>query len=272
MTIDSRTIADSYVDISMPTNEAVHMDVDYLDSFVDGQGVVFEHYRALPCPIGRKDPNDSRYVHNHDGCSHGFIYEKAGEIVCSFGSNSKDIRSLDMGLVTGSTAQLTLALFYRDNPQRPVSVAWGDRFYLKSKVGTVIATEMFEHSITGKERLKYPVVRVETLIDSRGNRYHEGQDFRVENGQLVWNGTNQPGMDPKTRRGETCSVRYQHVPFWYVDRILHEIRLLRQGDDVVRAPMSVLVQREHFFENEQNTKGESSRQVLAPRDGAFGPR
>lgn len=271
--LDEKAVAESFIQIDMPVNDAVHADVGYLDGFVDGQGVLFEHWSAMPCPLGLDDPYDSRHNHDHSGCSGGFIYTKSGEMACTFTGNSKSIQALDPGLVTGSTAQLTLPRFYSDNPRKEVSIAPFDRLYLKSNVGTVICTQMYEHSITGKDRLKYPVVEVELLIDARGNRYYPGEAFSVIEGLVVWNGTAQPGMNPETRRGEVCSIRYKYIPFWYVDRILHEIRLVRNGDLVVRAPMSILIQREYFFENEQNRKTtDSPRQAAAPRDGAFGVR
>jgi len=273
--LDHKTIADSFVPIEMPTNEAVHFDVGYMESFVDGQGVAFEHFRALPCPIGREDPSDVRRVHSdHSGCSNGHIYEKVGAMTCAFTGNSKSVQQLDLGLVTGSTVQLTLPRFYDSDTSKQVSVAVFDRFYLKEQVASVVATELFEHNIGGKDRLKYPALVVESLIDAHGNRYCQHEHFDLAAGQVVWKGTTQPGMNPATKRGEVCSVRYQYVPFWYVDRILHEIRLVRNGPGVIRAPMSVLIQREYFFENQENDRSakDSPRQAVAPRDGAFGPR
>jgi len=273
--LDQKAIAESYVPIQMPVNDAVHMDTRYLQGFVDGQGVQFEHFRALPCPIGREDPFDPRRAHeDHSGCSYGFIYDKVGDMTCAFTGNSKSIQQLDVGLVTGSTVQLTLPLYYDSDTSKQVAVAIFDRLYLKQNVASVVATEMFEHNISGRDRLKYPAQSVEIVVDAHGNRYHQGSEFDVVDGQIKWRGTKQPGMNPNTRKGEVCSVRYKHIPFWYVDRLLHEIRLVREGLDVVRAPMSVLIQREYFFENEQNNRQakDSPRQAVAPRDGAFGPR
>lgn len=274
MALDAKTIADSYVPTNMPVHDAVHMDVPYLDAFVDGQGVPFIHYRVMPCPIGKDDPYDSRKGHDHVGCSNGFIYEKVGELTCTFTGISKDIKNLDVGFVTGSSAQLTLPLFYTDDPRRKVSMTYMDRLYLNVEIGTVVNTQLYEHNISGKDRLKYPAVEVEALIDSHGNHYNQGEHFDLKDGQVVWRGAAQPGMNPETRKGEVCSIRYKYIPFWYVDRLIHEIRIVRNGPDVVRAPMSVLVQREYFFENEQNDRAakDSARKAVAPRDGAFGPR
>lgn len=275
MALDHKALVESFIPTDIPIREAVHMDVAYLEGFVDGQGVPFEHFRALPCPIGRDDPFDVRRVHeDHSGCSNGHIYERVGVMTCTFTGNSKSIQQMDMGLVTGATVQLTLPRFYDSDTSKEVSVAPLDRLYLSKQVASVVGTQLFEHNISGKDRLKYPIVLVESLIDNQGNKYTQGEHFDVVGGQIAWRGTSQPGMNPATKRGAVCSVRYRYIPFWYIDRLLHEIRLLRQGPDVVRAPMSVLIQREYFFENEQNDRQtkDSPRKAVAPRDGAFGPR
>jgi hypothetical protein len=274
--VDTRkAIADSYIQIQMPVRDAVHMDTPYLDGLVDGQGIQFEHWRAMPCPIGKDDPYDSRRVHDCSvGCSNGNVYMHAGDITAAFTGNSKSIQALDMGLVTGASAQLTLPRFYDSDPNKEVAVAIADRLFLKQNVGTVVASHLFEHNIGGMDRLKYRAVMVEHLMDSHGKQYAQNEHFTLVSGQLKWLGTNQPGMDPETRKGEVCSIRYRYIPFWYIDRLLHEIRVLRNGPNVARAPMSVLIQREYFYEDEQRSKDarQSTRQVAAPRDGSFGPR
>lgn len=277
MALDGSTLSESYYPIKMPENDAVHMDMGYLDGVVDGQGVVFEHWRALPCPIGKGDATDIRRVHaDHSGCSNGFIYEYAGDMVCIFSGNSKNIQLLDMGLVTGSTVHLTLPRFYKDRLDSEVLVAVFDRLYLKTSKAKVIATELFEHNISGSDRAKYPILKVEALYDSHGKKYAEGTDFDVVGGQIVWKAMKQPGMDPTTLKGDTCSIRYHYTPYWYVNQLLHEIRVLRQADETGRAPMAVLIQREYVFENAQNDREAKNpndpRQAQAPRDGAFGPR
>lgn len=270
-----KIVAESFVPINMPIRDVVHADVGYLDGVIDGQGIQFEHWRAMPCPIGKEDPYDSRKVHECSiGCSNGFLYMLAGDITAVFTGNSKSIQALDTGLVTGASAQLTLPRLYDNDPTKEVAVAPFDRLFLKQNVGTVIATELFEHNIGGKDRLKYQAVAVEHLMDSHGKQYAQNEDFYLAGGQLEWRGTRRPAMNPETRKGEVCAIRYRYIPFWYIDRLLHEIRILRNGYGVERAPMSVLIQREYFFESEQNNRNapQSARQAVAPRDGSFGPR
>ena len=286
MAIDNDTLAKTYLQIDMPVNDVVHLDMPYTDSVIDGQGVSFIHMRALPCPVGKTDPYDVRKVHaDHSGCSNGFVYEEAGEIRCIFVGNSKQFEFMDAGLVTGSTVQVTVPRHYADQPEREVVFAIFDRLYLKQDLYgdatqriQVVAAHLFEHNVGGMDRLKYPVNVVEHLIDSHGKRYQQGTDFDILGGQIRWNGTRQPGMDPATGKGEVCSVRYRYTPYWYVNHLIHEIRVVRSGDNAVRAPMTALIQREFAFENEQNDQGQrvvgndDPRQATAPWSGSFGTR
>lgn len=282
MALSPQELAQSYI-IDMPVNDVVHMDTGYTDAVVDGQGIILEHWKAMPCPVGKGDPYDVRKMHNdHSGCSNGYIYEKGGDITCLFVGNSKHLQALDVGFVTGSTVQITIPRYYNGSDS-PVVMATLDRLYLKGTLSdqtpiNVIATQLFEHNTSGMDRLKYPANAVEVVIDSHGTRYYQGTDFNLGSGQLVWVGNRQPGMDPATGKGEVCSVRYQYTPYWYVSNLIHEIRVVRQGDKVERTPMTAVLQREYVFENEQNDQGlrasnnDSPRQATAPRSGSFGTR
>lgn len=280
MTLSDKDLRDSY-QIDMPVNDTVHLDVGYIDNFVDGQGITFLHYRAIPCPVGLGDPYDIRKIHeDHEGCSNGFIYEYAGEVVCTFVGNGKQFQWQDVGLTTDASAQVTVSRYY-NNTQDEVFLSPNDRFYLKESKALVVTFQKFEHNQSGFDRVRFPVVAVELLIDSDGKRYGSG-DFTVTNGQIQWLGKNRPSADPKTGKGQACAIRYRYVPFWYVSRILHEIRVVQAVDPATgvhgtqRMPSSVLLQREYMFQNEDNDPRapdpSSGRQVTAARRGSFGPR
>lgn len=283
MPLDAQTLSDSFI-IDMPAHDTVHMDSDYTDSVVDGQGVVLEHWAALPCPIGKGDPFDVRKMHaDHSGCSNGYIYAPRGDLTCIFVANSKQIQALDVGFLIGSSVQVTIPRYYTSDRSKEVVIATLDRLYLKQLDATstpinVIAAQLFEHNTSGFDRLKYPANKVEVVVDSHGTQYSEGADFDLISGQLKWRGPRQPGMDPETGKGEVCSARYRYTPYWYVSNLLHEIRLVRNGALTERTPMTAILQREYVFENEQNDQGQrplgnnSARQATAPRGPSFGPR
>jgi hypothetical protein len=280
MALDASTLATSY-QMAHP-NDQVHMDVDYFDSTIESQGVRFVHFRAIPCPVGLGDRYDIRRTHeDHSGCSNGFIYEQAGEVSCLFVGNGKNNQWNDVGMIGDSTVQVTIPRFYADKVQEEVLLSPYDRLYLKEAKAKVVHFQKFEHNQSGFDRTSYPIESVELLIDSNGVRYAPG-DYSIVNGQIKWTSNHRPGMDPGTAKGQICAIRYRYIPFWYVSRILHEIRLIQAEDTVTesigtqRMPYSVQLQREYMFENEQNDvrapNPNSPRQAVAPRSGTFGPR
>jgi hypothetical protein len=279
--ITEQTLADSYQLDDNPS-ESVHFDVDGFDNAIDKQGVSFVHFRAMPCPVGLSDRYDIRRTHeDHSGCSNGFLYQRAGKIVCPFSGNSKQVQLLDVGILTGSAVQITVPRHYTDKPGESVMLSQFDRLYLADNAALVIAMQRFEANATGLDRLQYPVVEVEHIVDSNGRSY-DHTDYTIESGMIRWTGANRPAPDPKTGKGQICSIRYRYIPYWYVDRLIHEIRVVQATNPetgihgTVRMPYAALIQRENVFENEQNDpqapNPDSPRQAAAPRRGSFGAR
>lgn len=257
--------------------------VDAFDDFIRSQSLLFIHYRATRCPIGLIDKDDQRRPHeHHENCSNGFIYTLAGEINAAFANNNKKDTLMDIGRMNGSSAVIVLPRFYEKSSlsesDRPILVAPFDRLYLKEDVIEVVHWQLNQYHVTGNDRLHFPVKTVIDLIDSRGNRYIQG-DFSVGQGNIVWGDTN-PGIDPETNKGRVYSIRYTYRPFFYIKELLHEVRLSQVEDEfsgerkVVRMPQSALIQREYAFQNEQNDPDapESPRQQPGPAKGSFGPR
>lgn len=283
MALDARVLADSYQSIGTE-NPTVHFDVQAFDDLIDGHGMTFVHFRAMPCPVGKTDRYDVRKAHEvHAGCSNGFLYQYAGEVVAVATGNTRNKTLVDVGVLNGSAMQVTPARFYANKPTEEVVVAPFDRFYLKDNKAVVVHTQLFEANSSGMEKLSYPVVEVEHLMDNQGQIYEQNVDFIIEKGQVKWSGMRRPAMDPSTSRGAICAVRFRYVPYWYVDRIMHEIRVVKAYDEVEQAivtqrmPYAVLLQRENAFEGTERHDGmakdpESPRQAQAPRSGAFGPR
>ena len=283
MAIDKAALVDSFVQIEMPVNDVVQMDSSYTDAVIDGQGILLEHWRCFLCPIGKNDAFDVRSAHaDHTSCSNGYLYEYGGIITALFVGNSKNLQTLDMGFITGASVQITIPRHYTNDRSKEVVMGVLDRIYLKTvNPLNVVAAQIFEHNASGMDRLKYPINNVEMIIDSHNRRYFQDQDFRLVNGQVAWQGINRPGMDPETGKGEVCSIRYRYTPYWYVSNLVHEIRVIRNGDSVERTPMTAILQRENVFENEQNNANSrfgadadagNQRQATAPRSGSFGPR
>jgi hypothetical protein len=281
MSLDQNALAASYQSVGTD-NPTVHFDVEGFDNLIDGHGMTFVHFRAMPCPVGKSDRYDVRKTHeDHSGCSNGFLYQYAGDVVAVATGNTRNKQLMDAGMINGSSMQVTPARHYVNKMTEEVVCAPFDRFYLKDNKAVVVHTQLFEANMSGMDRLNYPVVSVEHLIDSNGVTYQQNADFTIEKGQIKWVGMNRPAMDPANSKGQVCSVRYRYIPYWYVDRILHEIRVVKAYDEATqqistqRMPYAIVLQRENAFEGTERhdeKAPESTRQAQTPRSGAFGPR
>jgi hypothetical protein len=220
---------------------------------------------------------DPRTHTNHSQCSNGFIYKHAGNVKVFFNGNSTSTRLQVMGLTDGSTVQVTVPRTYDDNGGE-FAVQIFDRLFLKELAATSVNTQLIESHITGVDRLQYKAVEVEHLIDSNGVEYTAG-DFEIQNGNIVW-GEKRPPFDPKAEKGATYSIRYRYTPFWYVDRLMHEVRVSRvmkmpeQEIVLERMPHGLLLKREYLFENEERVRNTptSDRDQPSQRSGSFGSR
>lgn len=267
-------------------DQEVTFDAVAFDEAIRAHGVTLVHWMSMRCPIGRIDPTDIRRPHeHHENCSNGFIYTKVGEFTCLFTSNSHRVNDNDVGLMNASTVNVTFPSTYDmvtcDDgvSDKQVLIVPFDRLYLAEESIVVATWQSVEHHITGKDRLKFPAVTVQGLIDNRGIRYTVGQDFTVQNGQIVW-GQNRPGLDPETQKGRVYSIRYTYRPFFYLREMIHEIRVTQTNNpitgerEVTRMPQSAILNREYIYHNEENDSAaaESARQQLGPSNGSFGPR
>lgn len=269
----------------------ITFDLEAFNEAIRSQGVKLVHYRATRCPVGMTDIGDNRRPHpHHEDCFNGFIYDKVGCITALMTSNNKKRSLEDVGFVDFSSVQSTFPQTY-DNSEDKFIVAPFDRFYLDEESANVVMWQLFQHHETGIDRLKYPVACVQgPIIDNRGERFVENDDFTVANGQIKW-GSNRPaaqvdvgpgmGNGFGTDRGAVCSVRYTYRPYWYVGSIPHELRFgqVQEGFErkAVRAPQMCVLHREYVAQNTEQesavaTTSEELRKVMAPMYGGFGSK
>lgn len=270
----------------------ISFDAEAFDAAIRSQGVKLVHYRAMRCPVGMTDISDGQRPHpDHEGCSNGFIYTKVGTVTALFIGNSKHKQSHDLGFWDGSTVQVSFPRQY-DESLEELAVAPFDRFYLDETSLTVPTWQLFLHHETGDDRLKYPVATVEELVDYRGERYYQDEDFTVCQGRIKWIGAHRPsqqldvGPVPSGDRGAVCSIRYRYTPYWICGQVLHELRVSQIQNDISgerslqRMPQSVMLHREYVALNKQQDTEEVRspvdadvlRQVLGPSYGGFGPK
>jgi hypothetical protein len=261
-------------------SQAVRFSPEAFDEAISAHGVQYIHYRALRCPVGLVDINDIRRPHDHhENCSNGFIYTKVGTLTCLFVGNDKNAQYQDTGRVDGSSVTVCIPRKYDDCDQA-VQISYADRMYLKADKILVVGQETFLTKPSGIDRLTFPAESVTDLIDSRGVRYNQGDEFCIKDGKIVW--SNGPGIDPETGRGVVCSVRYMYAPFFYIKNLIHEVRVARtedeSGDSLIQLmPQLAVLQREIVFQNEQNdeeaARSKPDRQQDAPIDAPlFGDR
>ena len=263
------------------TNTQVYFDPEAFDDAIRAHGASFIHWRAMRCPVGIVDLDDSRRPDDdHSGCTNGFMYTIAGKVTCAFTGNNNQPQMQETGILDGSSVNVTLPRFY-DDTGLPVYIVPFDRLYLAEESIVVVEWELTEAHATGRDKLRRPAVKVQDLVDNKGIRYTEGVDFEVQQGQVVWLTQNRPQPDLQTGKGAIYAVRYLFRPYWYVKRLEHEVRVSQVDDPegnrhTVRMPQAVSLMREFVFEKEEKdaeaAHPESYRQVKGPREGSFGPR
>ncbi len=271
------------VQFSYPSGLAVSFDPSAFDDAIRSQGVQLVHYRAMKCPVGLIDRYDSRRPHDdHSGCSNGMIYTKAGTITCLFTGASEEMKQNDVGLLDGSTVQVTAPRFYDDSTEE-VQIQYFDRLYLAEEAVTVPHFQLAEAHISGKEKLSFPVVKVMDIMDAAGRRYSPG-DYSVGDGMIIWTGSG-PGFDAERNKGIIFACRFTYRPYFYVSRVIHQVRVAQVDTALeritMRMPQQFLLSREYVFEKSDNDDEaqpdsgdpqEKARQVRGPRSGSFGPR
>lgn len=240
------------------------------EQFANARGVVFEHWSAIPSPIGLKDRGDYRRSESLDTVSeNGFIYKKMGEFVGTIVSNNHTHQfggAAEGGIYDNSTARVVIPKFYRDQDGREISLLPGDRVYAKDIELKVENYQRAEFNPDGSDYLQFPAKCVSQIMDSLGREYEEGRQFKInKHGNIQWiAGKDNPGIDPDTGRGRIYSVRYKYVAFWYVQQLINEVRITNtEGAETPdRMPYHAVIQREYVYHSknrgdEKNTKKEA---------------
>jgi hypothetical protein len=148
----------------------------------------------------------------------------------------------------------------------------GDRLYHGDKQANdlVINKELMQYSFDSINVPMFPIVQMDApIIDSRGILYTQGRDYDIScDGNIVWKvGGANPGIDPDTGAGRTYSIRYLYRAFYYVSRILREVRItdvtvgnVRQSE---RAAYFIEIVREYIFRNINNGNETNQPPTLA---------
>lgn len=243
-----------------------------LQAFADAiqdNGVKLKHFKSIPCPVGQVDQYDTlrKTHHDHSGCANGYVFDYSGTCTCLFLGSQGNTSIIDTGMFDGSTVMVTFPPTY-DDTDTPVIIASQDRIALVESQGFVVGQQRFTANARGEDALQFPIERVEFLIDSDGKRYTQDENFKVRDNAILWQGSNRPVG------GAVCSVRYLYLPYWYVGRLVHEIRVAMSADPVTgerslqRYPYSAMLHRENYGRDEQREMSDTlkHREVPAPSD------
>jgi hypothetical protein len=263
--------------------QSVFFAIEQFDQAIRDHGVQLVHFRALPCPVGRIDKDDTtrRPHEDHFGCSGGMILKKSGVVKGLFSGNNTNYSFTDPGILETSNGSITVPRFY-EGTETLCKVVPLDRFYLDDDAVTVTHWQLNEYRDDwAVDPLKFPATSVQDLVDSQGIEYKEGEDFQIFQGGIKWLARN-PGVDPTTQRGRVYSIRFFYKPYFIVDVNPHEIRVVTEPDPVTGEIKSVLmpqllsVRRENIFRDQDDDPlsihPDPKREKLPPRRPIFGPR
>lgn len=91
---------------------------------------------------------------------------------------------------------------------------------------TVLVPQLFEYKPAGPQRMKFPIVDVDYLVDGNRNRYEKDIDFIIKDGLLEWVGTKRPLWYADKGMGEVLSINYWTKPVFSVvstNRVFREV-------------------------------------------------
>lgn len=259
----------------------ISLDVAEFDNFIRSQGIRVVHYRAIPDPHGMLSRGDPYSANSTTSSSDGFIFSQGGTCQALFTSNNKIYNMQVEGYASASSAFMVFPRTYESGGE--IAIHPFDRFYLADVELKVVAIQYVESSSTGIDRLQYPAICVDDLIDAHGVTYKAGTDFEITpEGNIKWITQKRPGWNPTVNKGTVYAIRYRYVPWFVANQLVHEIRLSQVSDpinferSVARMPYAVHVLRENVFKDvnrDPNRPVNDQRyQDLPPVGGVLGPK
>jgi hypothetical protein len=148
---------------------------------------------------------------------------------------------------------ITFPRFYDSDDTKRVMVRPFDRLYLEEEDLLVAIWDKTHRRNDGlPDRVEFPVVKVDHLVDANLAWWTAGTHFDLVDGNIVW----REGQGPAA--GTVYSVWYEYHPYWSVDRLIHEIRVTPVPDYVdgnlvamERMAYAAMCQREYVYRAQQ---------------------
>jgi len=262
---------------------AVKMDIFANNNLIAQNGVLCMHYASVPDVINQRVEGDLRdsfdqmddYQFENNVVfkrENGHIYIQKKPVFIILTNNSTDLINTPSGLYGNSGAYATVNRWYQ-NTNETVHISQFDKMVPCSSENEIIGTakQKFRHNNTGVDRLNFPIVDIEFLVDSDGKFYQKNVDFDIIDGVIKWKGHNRPGNDPVTGKGKICSARFQYKRYFYIKMVPHDFRstpvINSMGQaQVKRGPMQAVLQADEIFLNEKRKAEDSPEDVLLAGD------
>lgn len=247
--------------------EQIAMNPTAFDNTIRAHGIRMVHARPVPCPNIK-----SLYDGNHDPsckmCQNGFIYYAQKDIIGLFSGNQLNKQLPINGVYDYDQASIVIPSKYPDGTYCDLQVF--DRIFLPEHP-PVRYYQRVEHSQTGIDRLEFPAVSVEFLVDSKGVKYVFGVDFELNTaGNIHWLASGKrPAYQMDTDSGQVYSLTYYTRPTLTIISLPHQLRVtqtIKDGVSVVERFHQVAVVKKDFIPSRPDDVFGPSDQG-EPRDG-----
>jgi hypothetical protein len=207
----------------------VNLDPQAFDDRIISNGIRLKHFAAVPCPGSDTERGSIRSTHDEHKCLNGFHYKEVGKFIGVIQNNPVNKVVKPEGIVDSSVCYVIMPRFY-ENTQEQMHFAVWDRIEIANCCEPsmwVPYWETIQASQTGIDRARFLIEKIQYVIDAFGVEYQEGVDFKIVNGIIHWiSPTRQPGFNLMAGQGVPYSIRYLYKPALYVNRCIHQIRIL----------------------------------------------
>jgi hypothetical protein len=239
------------------------------NELIHAHGIRMIHSRPMPCPR-RLDITAADHDPSCNECHNGFLYYGDREFFGVMMGNDQNRQYQMNGTWDTSTSQILVPSKYADG--KPFDLQLFDQIEIPDF--SVRYYQLVEHSQMGIDKLHFPAVLVDKLIDANGREYHPGKDFFVnDKGYIQWSlGGDRPGYNLDIDRGVIYSVNYYTKASFTVISLPHQMRvtqtMLEGGHGAQEIFPQLAVVRKDFMPHDPADKvGSSDRPE--PRDGQF---
>jgi hypothetical protein len=231
-----------------PKNPNTTLSPSAFQDLIENHGIKMRIQRPVPCPNIRS-LDAPQHESNCNLCVNGSVHFDQREFIGAPMGDTMDRKFGSNG--TWDLDQANIIVPTHDLNGQNLDVNYFDAIVLPDF--SVRYYQRVEHSQSGFDRLQFPALSLDFVIDSSGKQYRVGIDVIVEEGRLQWIGE-RPGYDPFLKVGKIYSVSFYTTPQFTVVGLPHQLRMAQthikagQGQPArnvqARFPQLVVVRRD----------------------------